>query len=92
MATLIKRTYWATMPDGTRQKRTCDHYTIEYTDPATGKRQRAKGYRDKQATRQLAAKLELALARGKDVRDKRRTIADRDAKRQIERALKSRSR
>jgi SsrA-binding protein len=38
------------------------------------------------------AKVELALARGKDVRDKRRTIADRDAKRQIERALKSRGR
>ena len=38
------------------------------------------------------AKVELALARGKDVRDKRRTIADRDAKRQIERALKARSR
>ena len=36
------------------------------------------------------AKVELALARGKDVRDKRRTIADRDAKRQMERALKSR--
>ncbi len=35
-------------------------------------------------------KVELALARGKDVRDKRRTIADRDAQRQIERALKSR--
>jgi SsrA-binding protein len=35
-------------------------------------------------------KIELALARGKDVRDKRRTVADRDAKRQIERALKSR--
>ncbi len=32
-------------------------------------------------------KLELALARGKDRGDKRRTIADRDAKRQIERAL-----
>ena len=37
-------------------------------------------------------KVELALARGKDVRDKRRTVADRDAKRQIERELKSRSR
>ena len=35
------------------------------------------------------AKVELALARGKDVRDKRRAIADRDARRQIERALKS---
>jgi SsrA-binding protein len=38
------------------------------------------------------AKVELAVARGKDVRDKRRNIADRDARRQIERALKSRSR
>ncbi len=38
------------------------------------------------------AKVELALARGKDVRDKRRDIADRDARRQIERALKSRER
>jgi SsrA-binding protein len=38
------------------------------------------------------AKVELALARGKDVRDKRRTIAERDAKRQMERALKERVR
>jgi SsrA-binding protein len=35
-------------------------------------------------------KLELALARGKEKADKRRTIVDRDAKRQMERALKSR--
>jgi len=35
-------------------------------------------------------KIELALAKGKDVRDKRRTLVDRDAKRQMERALKSR--
>ena len=35
-------------------------------------------------------KLEVALGRGKDKGDKRRTIADRDAERQIERALKSR--
>src|SRR5579862_4673581 len=35
-------------------------------------------------------KIELALARGKDVRDKRRSVVDRDAKRQIERALKAR--
>ncbi len=34
------------------------------------------------------AKVEIALARGKDVRDKRRDIANRDAKRQIDRALK----
>ena len=36
-------------------------------------------------------KVELALARGKDVRDKRRAVADRDAKRQMERALKERA-
>jgi SsrA-binding protein len=35
-------------------------------------------------------KLEIALARGKDRGDKRRTIADRDAKRQMERALNRR--
>lgn len=35
-------------------------------------------------------KVELALGKGKEVRDKRRSIADRDAKRQMERALKVR--
>jgi SsrA-binding protein len=35
-------------------------------------------------------KVELALARGKELRDKRRDLAKRDAERQIERALKSR--
>jgi SsrA-binding protein len=35
-------------------------------------------------------KVELALARGKEVRDKRRDIAKRDAEREIERAVKSR--
>jgi SsrA-binding protein len=35
-------------------------------------------------------KVELALAKGKEQRDKRRDIAKRDADRQIERALKSR--
>jgi SsrA-binding protein len=34
-------------------------------------------------------KVELALARGKELRDKRRDIADRDAQRQIDRELKS---
>jgi SsrA-binding protein len=38
------------------------------------------------------AKVEIALARGKELRDKRRDIARRDADRQIERALKSQSR
>jgi SsrA-binding protein len=36
------------------------------------------------------AKVELALARGKEVRDKRRDIARREAERDMERALKSR--
>jgi SsrA-binding protein len=36
------------------------------------------------------AKVELALARGKEARDKRRDIAEREARRQIERALKDR--
>ena len=35
-------------------------------------------------------KVELALARGKEQRDKRRDIARREADRQMERALKSR--
>ena len=35
-------------------------------------------------------KLELALARGKEKGDKRRSIADREAKRQIDRAIRSR--
>ena len=35
-------------------------------------------------------KVEIALARGKEQRDKRRDIAERDAKRQVERALKER--
>jgi SsrA-binding protein len=35
------------------------------------------------------AKVELALARGKELHDKRRDIAARDARRQIERELKS---
>ena len=34
-------------------------------------------------------KVEIALARGKDLYDKRRTIADRDARRQIDRELKA---
>ena len=38
------------------------------------------------------AKVELALAKGKDVRDRRREISNRESDRQIERALKQRSR
>src|SRR3954449_2954956 len=36
------------------------------------------------------AKVELALARGKETRDKRRDIADRETKRRLEREVKSR--
>jgi SsrA-binding protein len=36
------------------------------------------------------AKVELAVARGKEQRDKRRDVAERDARRQIERAVKGR--
>jgi len=36
------------------------------------------------------AKVEIALARGKKLYDKRQTIANRDSKRQVERALKER--
>jgi SsrA-binding protein len=38
------------------------------------------------------AKVEVALAKGKEVRDRRREIAKRESDRQIERALKQRSR
>ena len=36
------------------------------------------------------AKVEIALARGKDVRDKRRSIKDREQRREIDRALSER--
>jgi SsrA-binding protein len=36
------------------------------------------------------AKVEIAVARGKETRDKRRDLAERDARRHIERELKSR--
>ena len=38
------------------------------------------------------AKVEIALGKGKELRDKRRTMKDRESKRDIERALKERSR
>ncbi len=42
--------------------------------------------------RDSRAKVEIALARGKSKRDKRRSIAERDARREIERALRDRHR
>ena len=41
-------------------------------------------------SRTAESKIELALAKGKEQRDKRRDIAKREAERQIERALKAR--
>jgi SsrA-binding protein len=38
------------------------------------------------------AKVEIALARGKDVGDKRRALKDRDQKREIDRALSEHAR
>jgi SsrA-binding protein len=38
------------------------------------------------------AKIEIALARGKELRDKRDTIKEREQRREVERALKERSR
>ena len=38
------------------------------------------------------AKVEIALARGKDVRDKRESIREREQRREVDRALKERSR
>jgi SsrA-binding protein len=38
------------------------------------------------------AKVELALARGKEQRDRRREIADRDMRRDVERELRDRNR
>ena len=38
------------------------------------------------------AKVELALARGKEGRDRRREIAERDTRREVEREFKSRMR
>lgn len=64
MASITKRSYWTTLPDGRKERRTCEHYVIEYRDPATGRRRRVKGYKNKQATKQLAANLEWAAARG----------------------------
>jgi SsrA-binding protein len=38
------------------------------------------------------AKVEIAVARGKEARDRRRDLAERDARREIERAFKARQR
>jgi integrase len=66
MASLVKRSYKATLPDGTVESRQVEHWTIQYRD-ATGKIKRAKAYKDKAASKQMMAKIELDLARGEQV-------------------------
>ena len=63
MASILKRSYKVELPDGTTETRECEHWTIQYRD-AAGKVKRIKGYKDKGATKQLAAKLERNQARG----------------------------
>jgi integrase len=65
MASIIKRTYTAVV-DGKRVQRKCRHWTIQYRD-ASGRIKRVKGYTDKGATKQLAAKLEQQQARGEQM-------------------------
>lgn len=60
---VIRRKRKVTKPDGTVETRTSAHWFIQWKD-ANGRTQRRKGYTDRAATRQLAAKLERELARG----------------------------
>ena len=63
MATVTRRTYLVTLPDGSTVRRRYKRYAIRYLN-AAGRRVWCKGYTDKGATQQLAAKLEAAVARG----------------------------
>ncbi|MEM8875293.1 MAG: tyrosine-type recombinase/integrase [Planctomycetota bacterium] len=59
---IIKRRRKVTKPDGTVETRTSAHWYVQWKD-ANGRTQRRKGYTDRAATRQLAAKLEREQAR-----------------------------
>lgn len=63
--TIIKRTYKVKLPNGKIVVRKCEHWTIQYRN-AAGKIKRKKGYKDKRATEQLAARLQLAMDRGEE--------------------------
>lgn len=65
MASIFKRSYKIKMPSGEIVTKELDHYTISYTNSA-GKRCRVKGYRDKKATEQKAARVEKALSQGEE--------------------------
>ena len=64
MASIFKRSYWATV-NGKRVKRRTRVYYIKYRD-ANGELQRVKGFISKEKTRTLAAKLEAKAADGPD--------------------------
>lgn len=63
MASIIKRTYVVRGPDGKKVRKSYKHWTIQWRDES-GRIRRKKGYTDKTATKQLAAKLEKSQARG----------------------------
>ncbi len=63
MASLVKRTYKFTLPNGTTETREYGHWTIQYRD-ANGKIKRVKAYADKAASKKLMHDLETARARG----------------------------
>ena len=62
MASIIRRTYTRVV-DGVKVTKKYKHWTIQYRD-AAGRLKRIKGYVDKGATKQLAARLEAQTARG----------------------------
>ena len=64
MASIYRRSYWATV-DGQRVKRNTLVYYIKYRD-ADGNLQRVKGYKNKAKTQALAVTLEAEAARGPD--------------------------
>src|SRR5688500_7481865 len=63
MASIYRRTYKVTTPRGETLTKECEVYTIQYYD-AAGRKRRVRGYKDLGATKQKAARLEKALARG----------------------------
>ena len=64
MASIYKRKYTKTI-DGKKIKKQSKNWYVKYRD-ADGIEQRVKGYKDKVATQQLAAKLEKESELGKE--------------------------
>jgi len=63
MATVYRRTYWATNKRGERVKRKCNAYTVKWRTP-NGVYHVVRGYTDRDASKQLGARLEREAARG----------------------------